>query len=185
MDFITKLPKSKEPMTKVTYDSILMETCKLTKEAYLIPYMEASNAKELAYAFLKNFVSKHGMPSKIITDRDKLFTSKFWKSLMKQMGGEQKMITAFHPQANGQTERMNQTIEQYLRYYVNFQQDNWVELLPMAEFIFNSIEGSTTGVTPFYANKGYNPVAYGEPIKGELENPEAKERAKQLKEIQT
>ena len=95
------------------------------------------------------------------------------------------MTTAFHPQANGQTERTNQTIEQYLRHYVNFKQNNWVEWLPMAKFAFNSTEGSTTGVTPFYANKGYNPTAYGEPIEDDINNPDARERAKQIKEIQS
>ncbi|KAM3460760.1 hypothetical protein MY5147_009988 [Beauveria neobassiana] len=77
MDFIVKLPKSKEPMTGAVYDSILVIVDKLTKYAYYIPYMESSDAKDLAYMFFKTVVAQHGLPTKLISDRDKLFTSNF------------------------------------------------------------------------------------------------------------
>ena len=156
MDFVTKLPESKEKMTKTVYDSILVITDRLTKWVYFIPYKEASNAEDLAYTFIKYVVANHGMPEEIISDRDKLFTSKFWKSLMAQLGTKQKMSTAFHPQTDGQTERANQTMEQYLRAYVNYEQDNWVGLLPLAQFVCND-SISSLGETPFYANYGFNP----------------------------
>ena len=105
--------------------------------------------------FNKEVVKRHGLPEEIITDRDKLFISKYWMSLMAQLGVNHKLSTAYHPQTDGQTERMNQTLEQYLRSYVNYQQDNWVTLLPMAEFAINSATASATRVTPFYANRGY------------------------------
>ena len=67
------------------------------------------------------------------------------------------MSTAYHPQTDGQTERTNQTMEQYLRHYVNHRQDDWVELLPMAQFAYNDQQHSVTGTTPFFANYGRNP----------------------------
>ncbi|OAA34053.1 pol protein [Beauveria brongniartii RCEF 3172] len=126
MDFIVKLPKSKEPMTGAIYDSILVIVDKLTKYAYYIPYMESSDAKDLAYMFFKTVVAQHGLPTKLISDRDKLFTSNFWKCLMETMKIKQGLSTAFHPQSDGQTEILNQVLEQYLRSYVNYRQDDWV-----------------------------------------------------------
>lgn len=158
MDFIVKLPPSEEPMTEAIYDSILVITDKLTKYAYFLPYMESSTAKDLAYLFWRQVANQHGLPRKIITDRDKLFTSKFWKSLLQQVGMRQSMSTAFHPQSDGQTERLNQTLEQYLRSYVNYEQNNWVELLPSAQWAYNSSNNESMGMSPFKANFGLEPT---------------------------
>lgn len=128
----------------------------LTKYAYFIPHREASTAKDLAYLLYKTIIAQHGTPTEIRSDRDKLFTSQFWQSLMDLMGTHQKMSTAYHPQTDGQTERTNQTLEQYLRCYVNFQQNDWVQLLPIAQFAFNNHK-SITGISPFYANYGKHP----------------------------
>lgn len=157
LDFIVKLPKSKEPMTGAYYDAILVITDRLTKYCYFIAYNEASTAEDLAYMFLKTVVSQHGISEEIISDRDKLFKSKFWQSLMQQVGIHHKLSTAYHPQTDGQTERMNQTLEQYLRHYVDYRQTNWVMLLPIAQFAYNTTSTETTKVSPFYANYGYNP----------------------------
>ena len=155
-DFITKLPASKEPLTGVEYDSILVVNDRLTKWAYLEPFKEASNAEEFAYTFMKTIFARHGMPKEIISDRDKLFTSQFWQSLMDLLGTKHKLSTSYHPQTDGQTERTNQTIEQYLRCYINYEQNDWVRLLPMAQFAFNN-SAAVTGVSPFYANYGKHP----------------------------
>ena len=157
MDFITKLPKSREPMTKTLYDSILVITDRLTKYCYFLPYREESTAEDLAYTFIRIIGSQHGLPEEIISDRDKQFTSKFWKALMSLLGVKHKLSTAYHPQTDGQTERMNQTLEQYLRHYVDYRQTNWVVLLPIAQFTYNTTSTETTRVSPFYANYGYNP----------------------------
>ncbi|KAL0934971.1 reverse transcriptase domain protein [Colletotrichum truncatum] len=166
LDFVTKLPKSREPMTNVHYDSVLVIVDRLTKYSYFIPYMESSTAEDLAYKFLQVIVSQHGMPKEIVSDRDKLFTSKFWRSLISQLGSDHKMSTAFHPQTDSQTERINQIMETYLRCYVNYQQNNWVQLLPMAQFAYNSAVGESTKESPFYLNYGFNPTAYGQPRQG-------------------
>lgn len=153
LDFITKLSLSKEPLTGILYNSILVIIDILTKYVYLVPYKESSTAKDLAYIFNKTIIAQHSIPNKIISNRDKLFTSKFWQSLMDQMGIKQKLSTSFHSQTDGQTERTNQTIEQYLRCYLNYQQDNWVSLLPMTQFAFNN-SAVVIGVSPFYTNYG-------------------------------
>jgi hypothetical protein len=104
----------------VEYDSILVITDRLTKYAYMLLYKEASDAEELAYTFLRIVVANHGVPDEIISDRDKLFTSKFWTALTGLLGVKRKMSTAFYPQTDRQTERLNQTIKAYLRYYINY-----------------------------------------------------------------
>ena len=183
IDWISKLPKSKEPGTKEEFDSILVATDKLTKFAKFIPYREASDAETLAYWFLKEIVANHGMPEGVISDRDKLLTSKFWQSLMKQLGSQSKMSTAYHPETNGQTERMNQTLEQYLRFYLSYSQDDWVELLPLAQFAVNSAPSETTGITPFEALYGYTPEAYHPAKEDDHPAQSAKQRVELMKEI--
>jgi RNase H-like domain found in reverse transcriptase/Reverse transcriptase (RNA-dependent DNA polymerase)/Integrase zinc binding domain/Chromo (CHRromatin Organisation MOdifier) domain/Retroviral aspartyl protease len=163
LDFVVKLPTSTEPMTGTKFDSILVITDRLTKFGHFIPYKEATNSEELAYVFLRTIISIHGLPDEIVTDRGTTFTSKFWQSLMNQLGANHKLSTAYHPQTDGQTERLNQTLEQYLRCYVNYQQDNWVSLLPLAQFADNSAPTETTKISPFYANYGFQPEAYREP----------------------
>jgi transposase InsO family protein len=163
-DFVVKLPLSREPVTGVEYDSILVITDRLTKYAYMLPFKEKCTAEDLAYTYLRIVVANHGTPDEIISDRDKLFTSKFWTTLIALLGTKHKMSTAFHPQTDGQTERLNQTMEAYLRCYVNYKQTNWVELLPLAQFAYNSAVTETTKVSPFYANYGYDPEAYQTPL---------------------
>ena len=111
-------------MTGVEYDSILVIVDRLTKFAHFIAYKEASTADDLAYIFLKTIVSLHGLPDEIVSDRGSAFASKFWQALTAQLGVKHKLSTAYHPQTDGQTEQINQIIEQYLRYYINYPQDN-------------------------------------------------------------
>lgn len=157
IDFVGPLPESKR------YNYLMVVTDRLTKFIHLIPTTTNMTASQLATLLMGHVIVNHGMPQYITSDRDKLFTSKFWQSLTDLMGIEQRLTTAYHPQANGQTERTNQTIEQYLRHYVNYQQDDWVTYLPMAQFAYNNAIHSTTGETPFFANYGYNPTLLGEP----------------------
>ena len=164
MDFVVKLPLSTEEWTGRQYDSILVVTDRLSKYAYMIPYREASTAEDLSQVLLRTVIANHGMPDEIISDRDKLFTSKFWTTMTALLGSERKLSTAFHPQTDGQTERINQTMEAYLRCYVNYKQNNWVDLLPLAQFAYNSAESEGTGVTPFFANYGYTPEVYKAPL---------------------
>ena len=182
MDFITKLPKSTAPDgAEVTYDSIWVVVDRLTKWAYFIPWREKTTAEQLSYLFERHIVSHHGLPDDITSDRGSLFTSKFWDALMKRLDVKSKLSTAFHPQTDGQTERLNQVIEQYLRSYVNFEQDNWVDLLPTAQMAYNASKTNTTEVSPFFANYGYEPELRQGPAAAGV--PRAAVRADRLHEV--
>ena len=106
---------------------------------------------------MQHIVRLHGIPRDIITDRGSLFTLKLWKETTKNLGIERRLSTAFHPQTDGQTERTNAILEQYLHSYINYQQDNWSDLLAIAEFAYNNGYQETIKTTPFYANYGRNP----------------------------
>src|SRR6201996_6693543 len=154
MDFITKLPKSHH------YDSILTITdhdC--TKASLFIPCQEEITAEGVAHLFLTRVFRHYGLPSKIISDRDPRFTSGFMKELCRVLGIQQNVSTAYHPRTDGQSERTNQWLETYLRFFVNYQQDDWAQYLPIAEFAHNNWKNSTTGESPFYLLMGANPRA--------------------------
>jgi hypothetical protein len=120
LDFVTKLPLFRELITGIIYDSIIVVTDRLTKYTYFIPYLESFSAEDFAYIFYKYVIANHGFPQRIINNRDKLFTSRFWKLLMDLSGVYHKLLTIYYLQTDGQTERLNQTMEQYLRCYINY-----------------------------------------------------------------
>jgi len=111
----------------------------------------------LAELFIKHVFSKHGVPSHVTSDRGTEFVSKFFRSLANALDMRLHFTSGYHPEADGQTERTNQTLKQFLRIYCNYQQSDWSRLLLLAEFVYNNTSSSTTGVSPFYANKGYHP----------------------------
>src|SRR5204862_7314389 len=122
------------------------------------PCLISADALEIASMFLKHVTRLHSIADSVVSDRVSIFTSQFWKSLSALMNMKQRLSTAFHPQTDGQTERMNQTLEQYLRIYCNYEQDNWVNLLPLAEFAYNNSHQPSIDCSPFYANYGYHPT---------------------------
>ena len=126
--------------------------------AHFVPLKEKT-APAVARAFVQHIWRQHGLPVDIISDRDVAFTSQFWRDIMKYLGINQRMSTAFHPQTEGQTERVNQVLEAYLREYCNYEQNDWAELLPLAKFSYNNSAHSATNFSPFYANYGYHPRA--------------------------
>ena len=183
LDFITDLLELQEPLTKVKYNSILVIVDRLIKYAYFLPYQKTANTDDLVYTFLQVIVGNHGLPDKIVSDRDKLITSKFWQSLTQQLGSKYKLLTTAHLQTDGQTEQTNQTLEQYLCCYINYQQNNWVELLPLAQFAYNSVKTEATQESPFYTNYGFEPTVYQEPISGKILAQKGILKADQLKEL--
>lgn len=182
LDFITGLPPSTEPLTQTVYDSILVMVDRLTKYSYFIPFVKDGNTLQFVYMFIRNIVANHRMPRELISDRDKLFTSHFWQALTARLGVRHRLSTAFHPQTDGQTERTNQTLEQDLRFYVNYPQNDWVQLLPLAQFAYNSAFNESTKKTPMYANYGYTPTVYGEASEAK-DAPTATKAAEQLKQL--
>ena len=119
MNFIVKLSPSKDSAWGVRFNSILMIVNWLMKYMMFIPFRKSATASVLMYIILQKLVSNHGLSKKFITDWDKLFTSKFWETLTAELGIWHKLFTAYHSQTDGQTKRMNQTVETYLQHYVS------------------------------------------------------------------
>ena len=128
---------------------------RLTKWCYFLPFREKTGAEKLAFLFEREIVSQYGWPDGIITNRDTRFASNFCQALMGRMDVKSKLSMAYRPQTDGQTERMNQVIKAHLRAFINFEQDDWVELLPAAQLAYNTSRSETTKQTPFFANFGY------------------------------
>ena len=121
------------------------------------PHLSQYDAEDLACIFLLQVFAKHGTPTDIVSDWGKHFILWFWWSLCQLLGIKVNLLTAYHPETDSQTEWVNQILEQYLQVYINYQQDDWVNLLPLAEFAYNNTSHSVTMVTPFFANKGFHP----------------------------
>jgi hypothetical protein len=151
MDFIEQLPTSSD------YSVILIIVDRLTKQALFLPTTDNVTSEEVAQLYFKNVFSRHGVPTHITSNRRAEFISHFFRSLGTLLGICIHFTSGYHPQANGQTERVNQMLEQYLRIHCNYQQDDWSNWLPIAEFTYNNAESLATGPTPFFANKGYHP----------------------------
>ena len=151
-DRITNLPKTKQGFT-----AILVVVDRLTKMTHFMPCKNESTAHDIAQLFVDNIWKHHGMPLRITTDRGPEFTNKFIAALCELVGTMHCKSTAYHPQSDGQTERMNRVLEDMLRHYVNPKQNNWDELLSCAEFAVNNAYQASTQDTPFYLNYGKHP----------------------------
>jgi transposase InsO family protein len=151
VDFITQLPDSNG------FTAVCVFVDRFTKMAHFAPTTNNVDADGTVQLFLERVFSAHGLPDDIVSDRGVTFTSKFTRAIFKALNIEQNLSTAFHPRTNGQSERINSILEQYLRCYVNYQQTNWSTLLPIAEFSYNNTIHSSTKTTPFFANFGYHP----------------------------
>ncbi|XP_073435227.1 uncharacterized protein [Dendrobates tinctorius] len=151
MDFIVELPTSQGKNT------VLVVVDRLTKAAHFIPCVGLPTAKHTSDLIIQNVFRLHGVPDEVVSDRGVQFTSKFWQHFCAALNIKVNLSSAFHPQTNGQTERTNQTLEQYLRCFICHLQDDWVDLLPLAEFSYNNSQSASTKLSPFYANLGYHP----------------------------
>ena len=159
VDFITQLPPSK--FRGVVYDTVAVFVDKFTKMAHYVPTTGDLDAKGFIEIFDREIFRLHGVPKSIVSDRASIFTSKYWNSYLKGLGGTHKYSTAYHPQTDGQTERQNQILEQYLRIYCSWEQDDWAKWCNFAEFAYNDSIHSSTGLTPFVAYTGRDPRGHG------------------------
>ena len=151
-DFIVSLPKTKDG-----YDAITTWVDRLTRRVHFIKSRGTDTAEDVANAFFSNIFKLHGLPDNVVSDRDRNFTSKFWDCLMELCGVKLKMSTSRHPQTDGTSEIMNRMIENYIRCYCSYNQDNWDELLPSAEFSYNSAVSEDLGMSPFELDLGWIP----------------------------
>ena len=149
MDFIVQLP-----ITQKGHDAIVVFVDRYTKRAHFHPTHTTVTALQVVKIFFDVIFKHHGLPKAIISDRDARFTSHFWKTLFEQLSTKLSMSTAFHPQTDSQTERMNCTLEEMLRIHATYKQDQWDEYLPAAEFAYNNSKQASTGFTPFELDTG-------------------------------
>ena len=148
VDFITKLP------VVVGKDVILVVCNRLSKMTHFVAAIERMSAEGLARLFGDNVWKLHGLPESVVSDRGPQFVAELTKELNKMLGIETRLLTAFHPQTDGQMERMNQELEQYLRFFVDHRQKDWLEWLASAEFAVNNKVHIVTKVLPFITNYG-------------------------------
>ena len=153
MDFITGLPLTKSGNTQ-----IVVFVDRLTKMTHFAALKENVNAEDVARCFVHNVFRLHGLPEDCISDRDTKFRSAFWTEVQRLLGTKRYMSTSYHPQTDGQTERMNGVLEDMLRHWVSPKQDNWDELLDCAEFAVNNAYNLSVKSTPFRLNYGQDPL---------------------------
>ena len=176
-DFITKLPLAQG------YDSILVVADRLTKMVHFIPTTEKTSAEGLARLFRDNVWKLHSLPESIISDRGPQFTVGLMRELNRMLGIKSKLSMAFHPQTDGQTERVNQGLKQYLRMFIDHRQEQWPEWLGTAEFAYNNKAHLSTKTSPFKANYGQDPrMGFEERKKGKYAG--AERFVEKMKEIQ-
>ena len=183
MDFVTGLLLPAD-WKGDNYDSILVIVDRLTKMVNYKLVKVTNNAPGLAEVIIDMIVWYHGLPDSIVTNKGSLFTLKFWSSLCYFLGVKWRLSTAFHPQTNGQTKRQNSTMEAYLRVFVNFEQNDWARLLPMAEFAYNNAKNAITSHTLFELNCGYHPrMSYEEEVDPRSQSKSADELSAELREL--
>ncbi|CAI7803237.1 unnamed protein product [Closterium sp. NIES-54] len=158
LDFITGLPS-----TSRGNDSILVVIDKFSKMGHFIPTNATATAEATARLLFDRIITIHGIPATLISDRDPKFTSKFWKELMGLLGTKLAMSSAYHPQTDGQIERLNQVVEQLLRTACKDDVSHWDTQLPTLEFAYNNASHAATGKTPFFLCYGREPLTPQQP----------------------
>lgn len=153
LDLITGLP----PSGPENFTAILVVVCKLTKYGIALPTHDTMNKEEFAKVFVREVVSKYGLPRRIISDRDKRCTSDFWRSIVARYQSYMALSSAHHPQTDGQTENLNASIEVMLRAYVANDRNSWSEWLSEVMHAYNSATHSSTTYSPDFLLMGYQP----------------------------
>jgi hypothetical protein len=149
MDIVVGLP-----LTSHRHNSILVIFYKLTKSAHSIPVRDTYDVTDVACVFISEVIRLHGLPKKIISDRDSRFTSRFWTSLQLALGIQLNLSTTYHPETYGKNERVNQVMEDMLRMYVMNNQTHWEKYLPLVEFTYNNNFHISIGMPPYEALYG-------------------------------
>lgn len=167
LDFITDLP-----MSTNSNDAVCVWVDKLSKMVHISPITGEIEAEHLAEIFLKDIFRLHGLPKEFIHDRGAVFMSRFFTKVCEALHIKQLPSSAYHPQTDGQTERVNRVLEDTLRHYVSADHSNWEGLLPMVEFAINNSKHASSQCTPFYLNYGRHPLtplSAQLPSKGQIE----------------
>lgn len=157
VDFVVELPES------AGYDAVMTVVNSVSKRVHFIPTNTTVSAKGATRLFLHHVWKLHGLPNSVVSDRGPQFVAAFTKELYRLLGIKIAASTAWHPQSDGQTERVNQELDQYLRVFVNERQNDWHDLLPLAEFQHNNHIHASTQHSPFMLDTGRHPRMGFEP----------------------
>jgi hypothetical protein len=183
MDFILGLPN-----TSRHHDSIWVIVDRLTKTAYFLPVHTTHKTKKYAEIYVDQIVCLHGIPKTIVSDRGALFVARFWEQLQKSLGTQVIRSSAYHPQTDGQTKRVNQILKDMLRACVLHYGKNWDKCLPLAEFSYNNSYQSSLKMAPFEALYGRScrtPLNWSQAGEREIFGPdlvlEAEEKVRVIK----
>ena len=149
MDFVTHLPR-----TFRGHDTIWVIVDRLSKSAHFLAMNLRMSIVKLAQLYIKEILRLHIVPSSIVSDRDPQFTSRFWKTLQSALGSKLTMSSSYHPQTDGQSERMIQSLEDFLRTCILDHLGAWDEVLPLIEFTYNNSFHASIGMTPYEALYG-------------------------------
>ena len=183
MDFVIRLLLSSDWKNN-SYNSILVIVKQLTKMVQYKSIEVTINTLGLAEVIIDMVVWHHGLSDSIISNQRAIFTSKFWFSLCYLLGIKRQLSIAFHPQTDGQTKQQNSTMEAYLCAFVNWKQNYWARLLPMAEFIYNNSKNTSTGHMPFKLYYGYYPrILYKEKVNPHSKFKSADELSEELRKL--
>ena len=155
MDFILGLPSSDQ------YDCIMVVIDKFTKYGHFIPVKHPYTAQKISELFLDNIYKLHGMTRYIVSDRDPVCTSRFWQALMRRTGAVLNMSTTYHPETHGQTERVNQQVESFLRCFISTHPKKWARWISLCEFWYNTNWHSALNKSPFEVLYGQGPRHFG------------------------
>ena len=184
MDFVVRLP-----LTGRKHDSVWVVVDRLTKSAHFLPVRTNYSLDKLAELYIKEIVRLHGIPVSIISDRDPRFTSRFWGKLQEALGTRLNLSIAFHPQTDGQSERVIQILEDMLRSCAIDYEGSWDRHIPLVEFVYNNSFQSSIGMTPYealYGRKCRTPLCWTELSERKVIGPdliqETEEKVKTIRE---
>ena len=161
-------------MTWRQHDSIMVVVDKLTKETHFTPIKSMHKTDEIAKICMKENFKLHGFPKAIVFDRDAKFTSNFWKGLFTYLGTKLNFNTAYHPQTDGQGERVNQVLEDMLHMYVMDKPTKWEYFLHLVEFAYKHGHQASLGMSPYealYGRRCRAPVTWDNPVNGIVLGP--------------
>jgi transposase InsO family protein len=169
------------PRTKSGKDGVLVFVDRLTKYAHFVPASTSMGAKDFARKFVKHVFANHGLPESIVSDRGSTWANQFWRHVCELLGIDHRFSSAYHPQTDGQTERMNAVLKDVLRHFVAAHESDWDRWLPLVQFAVNNSWQESVRNTPFFLNMGAHPVTPTLPrFPAHPRVPEAAEFAKQV-----
>lgn len=179
LDFIEGLPKS------ATFTCILVAVDKFSKYSHFVPLAHPFTAMDVAEAYMQFIHKLHGLPQSLISDRDRIFTSTLWTTLFRLAGTQLRMSSSYHPQTDGQTERVNQCLETFLRCFVHACPSQWSKWLALAEYWYNTSFHSALGTTPFEVLYGHKPRYFGLSVNALCESLELSDWLQEREQMQS